>query len=111
MPWFDFWFCPALVMHLRVCISLRRLIQSLPFISYPTLPQATRSFASEAAPVVNKSSGAGIFQRITSFFVGVGLTAIVTQFYIYNEIQDGNKKMISKQKDLENRLAKLEGKK
>jgi hypothetical protein len=76
----------------------------------PTL-QATRSFSSEAAPVVKKSGGAGIFQRITSFFVGAGLTAIVTQFYIYDEIQGGNKKMIYKQKELESRLAKLEGKK
>lgn len=73
--------------------------------------RGTRYFASEAAPVVKKAGGAGIFQRITSFFVGAGLTAVVTQFYIFNEIQDGNKLMISKQKELESRLAKLEGKK
>jgi hypothetical protein len=86
-----------------------------PLISYPTLPcptlQASRSFASEAAPIIKKAGGAGLFQRITSFFVGAGLTAIVTQFYIYKEIQDGNKLLISKQKEIESRLAQLEGKK
>jgi hypothetical protein len=51
-----------------------------------------------------------LFQRLSSFLVGAGLTALVTQFYIFKEIQDGNKALIEKQKDLEKRLAKLEGK-
>ena len=48
-------------------------------------------------------------QRISSFLVGAGLTALVTQFYILQEIRDGNKSMIEKQKDLEKRIKKLEG--
>lgn len=49
-------------------------------------------------------------QRISSFLAGAGLTALVTQFYIYKELQEGNQAMIRKQKDLEKRLVKLEGK-
>jgi hypothetical protein len=40
--------------------------------------------------------------------VGAGFTALATQFYIVQEIRDGNKQMIAKQRDLEQRLAKLE---
>lgn len=69
--------------------------------------QARRSFASDSN---GSTGGAGLFQRISSFLVGAGLTALVTQFYIMKEIQDGNKAMIEKQKDLEKRLAKLERK-
>ena len=48
-------------------------------------------------------------QRISSFLVGAGFTALGTQFYIYQEIRDGNKLMIEKQNELEKRLKKLEG--
>ena len=48
-------------------------------------------------------------ERLSSFFVGAGLTALVTQFYIFQEIKDGNDAMIKKQKDLEKRVSKLEG--
>ena len=65
-----------------------------------------RSFSSGE---VSRPRGAGIFQRITSFLVGAGFTAIGTQFYIFKEIQEGNKVMIRKQEELEKRISKLEG--
>ncbi|CAJ1934808.1 unnamed protein product [Cylindrotheca closterium] len=67
---------------------------------------AYRSFSSD---VVTPRRGAGLMERLSSFFVGAGLTALVTQFYIFQEIKEGNEAMIEKQKDLEKRVAKLEG--
>jgi hypothetical protein len=42
--------------------------------------------------------------------VGAGVTALVTQYYIFEEVKEGNKSMLAKQKDLELRIAKLEKK-
>lgn len=67
----------------------------------------TRRFLSSEAP---KPSGASIFQRITSFAVGAGFTALATQYYIFEEIRDGNQAMLAKQQELEKRLLKLEKK-
>ena len=67
----------------------------------PALQQA-RSFSS------SPPSGGGFFARMTSFFVGAGLMALVTQYYLYYELRDGNKQMLAKQADLEKRLAALE---
>jgi hypothetical protein len=66
--------------------------------------QPRRTFTAEAT----KSGGAGIFQRITSFLVGAGLMALGTQFYLYQELKEGNKAMLAKQKDLEKRVKALE---
>jgi hypothetical protein len=46
--------------------------------------------------------------RISSFFVGAGITALGTQFLIYNELTSGNRIILAKQKELEDRLKKLE---
>ena len=54
------------------------------------------------------SSGASLFQRVSSFAVGAGLSALVTQYYLFTEIRNGNKQMINKQKELEARIKKLE---
>jgi hypothetical protein len=54
------------------------------------------------------SALSGMLQRVSSFLVGAGLTALGTQYYIYAEIRDGNLRMLDKQKELETRLAKLE---
>ena len=70
------------------------------------LIKACRSFSSDAT---SSRRGAGLMERLSSFFVGAGLTALATQFYIFHEIKDGNDAMIKKQKDLEKRVAKLEG--
>lgn len=67
---------------------------------------AYRSFSADAVP---SRRGAGLIERLSSFFVGAGLTALVTQFYIFQEIKDGNEAMIKKHKDLEKRVSKLEG--
>lgn len=64
------------------------------------------------APVAAKSGGgASFFQRITSFLIGAGLTALGTQFYILDEIRQGNRLMIRKQQELEERLHAIETKK
>ena len=75
--------------------------------------QVRRTFAEDTTkPAVQKprSGGAGLLSRISSFFVGAGLTALVTQFYIFKELREGNKSMLAKQKELDARLSKLEGK-
>jgi hypothetical protein len=59
---------------------------------------------------VKKPSGGGLFQRISSFLVGAGVTALGTQFYIWDELHKSNKVIISKQSELEYRLSKLEKK-
>jgi hypothetical protein len=42
--------------------------------------------------------------------VGAGFTALATQYYIFEEIRDGNQAMLAKQQELEKRLLKLEKK-
>ena len=70
------------------------------------------SSATEVAPASSSKRGgfalSGVFRRVSSFLVGAGLTALGTQYYIYNEIMDGNLRMLDKQKELEARLTKLE---
>jgi hypothetical protein len=69
--------------------------------------RVVRSFASDVA-TIKKPTGGGLFQRLSSFLVGAGLTALGTQYYIWEELRQSNKVMIQKQKDLEARLMKLE---
>jgi hypothetical protein len=40
--------------------------------------------------------------------VGAGLMALGTQYTLYQELREGNKEMLKKHKELENRLAALE---
>jgi hypothetical protein len=51
---------------------------------------------------------AGFFARVSSFIIGAGVTALITQYYIHREIVEGNKLMISKHREIEDRLYKLE---
>jgi hypothetical protein len=67
--------------------------------------------AATPPPAATKHSGAGLFQRITSFLIGAGLCALGTQFYILDEIRQGNRLMIRKQQELEERLYAMETKK
>lgn len=67
-----------------------------------------RSFATDVPAINKREGGAGFFQRLTSFFVGAGLTAVVSQFYILDEVRQGNRLMLLKQEEVELRLAKLE---
>lgn len=60
-------------------------------------------FSSESRP-----SGAGFFQRVSSFLSGAGLMALGTQYYLYQELRDGNKLMLLKHQELELRIKKLE---
>lgn len=72
--------------------------------------RSARHFSEKvAAPEVNKSGGgAGFLSRLSSFIVGAGVSALATQYYIYNELVEGNKVMLNKQKALEKRLSALE---
>ncbi len=81
--------------------------------------QFSRAFSEDAAkpatptppsaPTSNSPGRiAGFFSRVSSFLVGAGLTALVTQFYIFEELRDGNKIMLQRQKELEKRLKALE---
>lgn len=59
----------------------------------------------------NSVSGGGIgglFQRVSSFLVGAGLTALGTQYFIWEELRRSNWSLIEKQAELEKRIAKLE---
>jgi hypothetical protein len=69
---------------------------------------ATDAAAAAPAPVVVKKTGASLWQRLSSFLVGAGLTALGTQFYILDEIRQGNRLMIRNQHELEERLRQLE---
>lgn len=76
-----------------------------------------RSFATDAIAkpksTISSRGGGGItgfIQRISSFFIGAGLSALATQYYIYDEIKKGNDEMIKNQKLLETRIAALEKK-
>jgi hypothetical protein len=48
---------------------------------------------------------------LTSFVVGAGLTALVTQFYLFEEIRTGNLLLLQRQTDIEQRIKNLELKK
>eukprot|EP00523_Entomoneis_sp_CCMP467_P003649 CAMPEP_0168748988 /NCGR_PEP_ID=MMETSP0724-20121128/16467_1 /TAXON_ID=265536 /ORGANISM="Amphiprora sp., Strain CCMP467" /LENGTH=65 /DNA_ID=CAMNT_0008796849 /DNA_START=48 /DNA_END=245 /DNA_ORIENTATION=+ len=52
--------------------------------------------------------GAGLFQRLSSFLIGAGFTALATQYYIFEELRTGNKEILQKQREIESRLTKLE---
>ncbi len=55
-----------------------------------------------------KQSGAGLSQRVSSFLVGAGLSALASQYYIYQELVNGNAIILKKQKELDARLSKVE---
>jgi hypothetical protein len=65
---------------------------------------------SAATKKVGGGGGAGLFQRLSSFVTGAGVTALVTQYFIYEEVKEGNRLMLLKQQELEVRLTKLEKK-
>jgi hypothetical protein len=69
-----------------------------------------RGLSTDAVTTTSGGVFTGLFQRISSFLVGVGMTAVGTQYYLYEEIKKSNAGMISKQKDIEKRLDKLEKK-
>jgi hypothetical protein len=76
------------------------------------LATATTPATSVAKTTTNKSGGmfGGLFQRISSFFVGAGLTALGTHYLIFEELRKSNAVMIEKQKQMEARILNLEKK-
>jgi hypothetical protein len=76
-----------------------------------------RPFSSPSVEVAKSSSsssrggGAGFFSRLSSFLVGAGLTALVTEFYIFKEVREGNVELLRRHKEIEVRIAALEKKK
>ena len=74
----------------------------------------TNPVAAAPKPTASKGGGGlfgGLFQRISSFFVGAGLTALGTHYLIFEELRKSNALMIEKQKQMESRLLALEKKK
>lgn len=77
-------------------------------------PRWSRTFAEDAVKTASEAKSkppgriAGFFSRVSSFLVGAGLTALATQYYIFEEVRNGNKIMLEKQKDIEKRLKLLE---
>jgi len=65
--------------------------------------------SSEAAAPAKKPL-AGLFERVSSFFIGAGLTALASQYFIFEEVKAGNELMLKKQSELESRVYKLEKK-
>lgn len=68
------------------------------------------SSVAESSTTAPSGGGAGLFQRLSSFLVGAGLSALVTQYFIFEELKAGNQLMLQKQSELESRVYKLEKK-
>ena len=68
---------------------------------------STPTSAAAVSPVV-KQGGAGFFQRLTSFVSGLGVATIISQYFIYKELVDGNASILKKQSAIEKRLSALE---
>eukprot|EP01082_Thalassiosira_pseudonana_P004244 g3910.t1 g3910 contig13:466214-466719(-) len=72
------------------------------------ITQRTLSTPSTASSSSSSGGGAGIFARLGSFLVGAGMTALATEFFIFQEVREGNLQMLKKQRELEKRIAALE---
>mmetsp|Transcript_32296 Transcript_32296/g.75958 ORF Transcript_32296/g.75958 Transcript_32296/m.75958 type:complete len:94 (+) Transcript_32296:145-426(+) len=78
-------------------------------------PRFARTFAEDATnstptPPPGPGRISAFVSRVSSFLVGAGLTALATQYYIFEELRSGNKVLIEKQKAIEKRLKDLEDK-
>ena len=73
------------------------------------IPSTLRSFSSTSGSS-SGSGGAGFFSRVGSFISGAALTALASEFYIFQEVREGNSAMLKKQGDLEKRISALEKK-
>lgn len=75
------------------------------------LSKQNRNFAtSTSTSTSTQRSGAGFFQRLSSFIVGAGVSGLASQYFIYEQLVEGNDKILKKQADLEKRLSALEKK-
>ena len=72
---------------------------------------ASDAAVTETTSTTSSGGGAGFFQRLSSFLSGAGLMALGTQYLVYEEIKNGNRDMIKKQKEMEQRIVLLETKK
>lgn len=57
------------------------------------------------------SGGSTFFQRFTAFLSGVGISSLVSFYYIDQELKDSNNKFASQLGAIENRLNDIERKK
>lgn len=58
----------------------------------------------------SSSGGSTFLQRLSSFFVGLGIGSTVTFYYIYDELKNSNTSLETHFKNLESRLKALEKK-
>jgi hypothetical protein len=96
---------------LQSCCCSRHVSASILMNLFPLSQRSLRFVSTETPSAAKKVGGAGLFQRLSSFVVGAGVTALATQYFIYEEVKEGNKLMLLKQQELEVRLTKLEKKK
>jgi hypothetical protein len=54
------------------------------------------------------SSAASLWQRLRSFAIGAGLTALLTQFYVLEQLHRANEVMLLQQEQLRRRVEALE---
>jgi hypothetical protein len=54
------------------------------------------------------SSAASLWQRLRSFAIGAGLTALLTQFYVLEQLHRANEVMLLQQEQLRRRVEDLE---
>jgi hypothetical protein len=53
---------------------------------------ATPSTKPVPTTVAVKSGGSSFFQRLSSFFAGLGVGFSISTYFLYNELEDSNKK-------------------
>ena len=72
------------------------------------------SSSSTTTPAATTTSttlgGASLWQRLVSFTIGAGLAALVSQYYLFVQVRQGNKEMLQKHKELTARIETLEKK-
>ena len=94
---------------LSIVLSINSFL--LLILQQRTIPSVMGKRPFSTTEVAKSSGGAGFFARVGSFLVGAGLTALVTEIYIFKEVREGNLEMLKRQRELEKRIAALEKKK
>jgi len=88
-------------------------VKSRRAVRIPFSPRFSRFFSEKSVTSTETKTNppgriAGFFSRVSSFFVGAGLSALVSQYFIFEELRVGNKIVIEKQKEIEKRLNALQ---
>lgn len=78
-------------------------------LQFRALSTTTTTPATTTSTTSNRSGGASsLWQRLVSFTIGAGLSALVSQYYLFVEVHRGNKELLQKHKELLSRVEMLE---